>query len=206
MYMVIPATEASMMVVGHFANKFDPGNNGLQLTDESLTRLKNEFATNDPTVFFSYIPFSDDDAERLAEVCSLEMFLLQDMDVNDKVIIIADTRHTQRWFERKIGPTLCKGDQAFFCNCPTTLENLRLGAHERTLGIPRNLEDLETVEFADLLGTIAEDQHLTRCAQVCFAGAEEDQAEQHDQGTIDEVLKLSCPSEAKGRRDIGKNR
>ena len=31
-------------------------------------------------------------------------------------------------------------------------------------------------------------QHLTRCAQVCFAGTEEDQAEQHDQGTIDEVL------------------
>ena len=45
-----------------------------------------------------------------------------------------------------------------------------------------------TIECADLLGTIAEDQHLTRCAQVCFAGTEEDQAEQHDQGTIDEVL------------------
>ena len=46
----------------------------------------------------------------------------------------------------------------------------------------------ETIDFAGLLGTIAEDQLLTRCAQVCFAGAEEDQAEQHDQGTIDEVL------------------
>ena len=69
-----------------------------------------------------------------------------------------------------------------------TLESLRLWAHERTPGIPRNVEDLETVEFTDVLGAIAEDQHLTRCAQVCFAGTEEYQAEQRDQGTIDEVL------------------
>ena len=39
--------------------------------------------------------FLDDDTKRRAEVCSLETFLLQDMDVNDKVIIIADTRHTR---------------------------------------------------------------------------------------------------------------
>ena len=32
------------------------------------------------------------------------------------------------------------------------------------------------------------DQHLTWCAQVCFTGTEQDQAEQHDHGTIDEVL------------------
>ena len=65
---------------------------------------------------------------------------------------------------------------------------MRLWAHERTRGIPRNVDDLERIEFVDLLGTIAEDQHLARCAQVCFAGTEEDQAEQRDQGTIDEVL------------------
>ena len=56
---------------------------------------------------------------------------------------------------------------------PTTLESLRLWA---------------TIEFADVLGVIADDQHLTRCAQGCFAGTEEDQAEQHDHGRIDEVL------------------
>ena len=50
------------------------------------------------------------------------------------------------------------------------------------------MKDLEAVEFADVLGAIAEDHHLTRCAQVCFTGAEEDQAERHDHGTIDEVL------------------
>ena len=86
-------------------------------------------------------------------------------------------------------------DLAFFCGCPTTLENLRLWAHERTHGIPRNVCNLDTVEFAGVLGAIAEDQHLTRCAEVCFTGMEEDQAEQHDQGTIDVVL---------GDQDIGK--
>ena len=50
------------------------------------------------------------------------------------------------------------------------------------------MEDLETVEFADVFGPIAEDRHSTRCAQVCFTGVEEAQAEQHDHGTIDEVL------------------
>ena len=38
------------------------------------------------------------------------------------------------------------------------------------------------------LGAIAEDNHLTRCAQVCFTASEEDRAEQHDRGAIDEVL------------------
>ena len=64
---------------------------------------------------------------------------------------------------------LCNGDLAFFRNCPATLESLRLAkqfhtAHERTPAISRNVEDLETVEFADVLGAIAEDHHLTRCA------------------------------------------
>ena len=42
--------------------------------------------------------------------------------------------------------------------------------------------------FAGIIGAIAEDLHLTRCAQVCFTGTEEDQTEQRGQGTIDEVL------------------
>ena len=144
------------MAVEHVSEIFDAGKNGLQLTDDSATRLKNEFA--DPNVFFSYVPFSNDDTERPAEVCSLEMFLFQNMDVSDKVIIIADTRHTQRWSERKINPTLCKGDPAFFCNCSTTLENLRLGtrAHSR---YPTKRGRSGKVEFADVFGAIAEDQH-----------------------------------------------
>ena len=126
--------------------------------------------------------------ERPIEICSPEMFLLQNVNVNDKVIIIADTRHTQRWSERKVDLMLCNGDLAFFCTCPAPVKSLRLWAHVRTPGIPRNVEYLETVEFADVFGAIAEDYHLTRCAQVCFTGTEEDQAERHDHGTIDEVL------------------
>ena len=182
------ATEASMMAVGHFAKICGPGKNGQQLTDDSVTRFKTEFATNGPNVVFSYIPFQDDDTERLVDTCSPEMFLVQNVNVNDRVIIITNTRHTQRWSEREIDPLLCTEDLAFFCNCLVTLENLRLWAHERTPGIPRNVEALETVEFVDVLDAIAEDQHLTRCAQVCFTGTEEDQAEQRDQGTIDEIL------------------
>ena len=122
--------------------------------------------------------------KRPIEMCSFEMFLLQIMNVNDKVMIIADTRHTRRWSERKIDPTLCKGDLL-----PNHIgKHASVGTHERAPGIPRNAEDLEKVKFADVLGAISEDQHLTRCAQVCFAGTEEDQAERHDQGTIDEGM------------------
>ena len=90
MFLVTPASEASVMAVGHVSNIFDPGKNGPQLIDESATRPQNELADNDPNVFFSYVPFSDDDTERSAEVCSLDTFFLQDMDVNDKVIVVAD--------------------------------------------------------------------------------------------------------------------
>ena len=52
MYVVTPATEANMMAVAHFAKIFDPGKSGLQLTDNSVTRLKHDFAADNPTVFF----------------------------------------------------------------------------------------------------------------------------------------------------------
>ena len=74
MLMVSPATEVSIMAVRHFSKMFDPGKNGLQLIDGSVTRLKNEVAETDPNVFFSYVPLSDDETERPAEVCSLETF------------------------------------------------------------------------------------------------------------------------------------
>ena len=37
-----PATEAIMLTVGHFTKIFDPGKNGLQLTDDFVMRLKNK--------------------------------------------------------------------------------------------------------------------------------------------------------------------
>ena len=76
------------------------------------------------------------------------------MEVSDTVITVADTRHTQRWSEREINLTLCKGYSVFLCNCPKKLGNFHLWAHERSLGIPRNVDDLETVEFADVLRSL----------------------------------------------------
>ena len=71
MYMVAPAIEVSMMAVEHFAKILDPGKNGLQLIADSVVKLKNEFASNDPNAVFSYFPFQDADMERGVEMCSL---------------------------------------------------------------------------------------------------------------------------------------
>ena len=129
---------------------------------------------------FSRIPFQDGGEEKPIEMCALEVDPLQSASGNVEVIIIADMRHIQRRSERKIVPMLC---DVFLCDCPATPRHPRpcvsLVSHE-------NLQ--ETYEFADVLGTIAEDRHLTRCDQVCLTGTEDDQAEQHDHGTIDEVL------------------
>ena len=57
MYMVTPATEASMMAVRHFAKIFDTRKNGLQLPDDFVTELKDEFASNDPNLIFSTFQF-----------------------------------------------------------------------------------------------------------------------------------------------------
>ena len=74
-YRVTPATEANMMTVGNFTQICGPGRNGSQLTDDSVTRLKDEFASKDPNVILSYDSFLDDDMERLVEMCPLEMCL-----------------------------------------------------------------------------------------------------------------------------------
>ena len=137
------------------------------------------------TFFFPpYIPFQDDDTKRPVEMCSLETYPLQNANGNE-AIIIADPRHIQRRSERKIVPMLRKRGLDFLCNFPVTPEHLRSWTLDRIPGILRNLDDLETNEFADVLGTIVEDLHLTRCVPVCFTGTED---EQHDHGTIDEVL------------------
>ena len=115
------------------------------------------------------------------------MFLLQHVNANDKVIIIADTRHTQRWSERKIDPMLCKGDPAFsvlaqphWKACVSGHTSALLVSHEMWVIWKQS-------NFPTFLERSLKINTLTRCAQVCFASAEEDQAE-HDHGTIDEVL------------------
>ena len=81
MYMVTPANEASMMAAGYFSKIFDLVKNGLQLTDDSVMMLKNEFASNDLNIILSYDPFQDDDMERLVEMCALETYLLHNVNM-----------------------------------------------------------------------------------------------------------------------------
>ena len=93
--MMVSAIEASKKAVGYSFNKFDPGKNGLKLTDDFAMTLKNEFVLDDPNVIFPYITFQDDDTERLVEMCSLETYPSQNANGNDELIIIAGTRHAK---------------------------------------------------------------------------------------------------------------
>ena len=56
-YLVTPATEASMMAAGQVSKILHPGKSGLQLTDDSVPRLKDESATNDLNVIFCTFHF-----------------------------------------------------------------------------------------------------------------------------------------------------
>ena len=81
--------------LSNHTNSVITGKNGQHLTDDSATRLKNECATNDPSVIFWYIPFQDDDTERSVEMCSLQMLLLQNADASDKVLLSGETNPIQ---------------------------------------------------------------------------------------------------------------
>ena len=151
-------------------------------------QTKKDFLTSDTNVVFSHFAVSDDDMSRPTTLRVLETFLFQDAIMSDKVVIVAETRHTRPWFERGVELLWCTGDRAFFCKCPITTDLLRLWAQERTPGVLRDADNLQSVEIADISGAIAEDRHLTQCAQMCFVGTEEDQSEPHDQGTIDDIL------------------
>ena len=103
------------------------------------------------------------------------------------MITITETRHTERRSGRKFDPMLYGKDLAFSRNYPKTPERL---THKHDSGIPQILYSQDTVEFSDIFGTIIEHLPLSRCAEVCFTGAEEDQAEQHGHGTIDELREI----------------
>ena len=85
----------------------------------------------------------------------------------EMIIIIADKRPIQRRSGREIVSMLRKGYLDIFCNRPMTPEFLPSWTHERTP--PRNLDDRDTNELANVLGTIAEDLLLTQCDQVYFS-------------------------------------
>ena len=114
---------------------------------------------------------------------------LQNANGINEVITIADLQHIQRWFERKVDPHVVQKEISISSVIVLQHQNTSVLGHTNVLPVhPQNLDDPEANKFSDVVGVIAEDLLLTQCAQVCFTGKEEDQAEQHDHGTIDEVL------------------
>ena len=124
--------------------------------------------------------------KRFVEMCSLEMSLLQNVNANDKVFIIVDTRHTQRWSERRVDPMLCKGDLVFFCYghwkmCVSGHTSALLASNETwTTRKQSNLRtfserSLKINMWLDVLRYVSQVQKRTK-------------NEQRDHGTTDEVL------------------
>ena len=95
-------------------------------------KLKYEFVLGDPNNNFLFISIQGDDKKKSVEMCLHEVDPLHNANGNNKVFTIADIRHIQRWFERKVDPMLCKGDHDFFSNCLATAKHHRPGTHERT--------------------------------------------------------------------------
>ena len=81
----------------------------------------------------------DDDRENSVEMCLHEVHPLRNASENDEVITVADFRHIQRRFERKVDSMLCIGDLDFFNNCLAAPKYQRRQAHECTTGIPQKL-------------------------------------------------------------------
>ena len=69
MYMVVPAIEASKMGVGYSFKIFDPGKNGVQLTDNFSMKLKNEFFSWEVQTSFFYTSRSRMAAKRNVSRC-----------------------------------------------------------------------------------------------------------------------------------------
>ena len=100
---------------------------------------------------------------------------------------MADTRHTSRWSNDELYDTTvtrCKGDLAFHCNNKEITDELVHWAKRKDNGYPRSVDDLEEVEFADILSGLAEAHHIDRCVDAAFVGTEEAAAEA-DKNPID---------------------
>ena len=124
------------------------------------------------------VSFQDDDTEESVVACTLEADLIQNNSGNDEAIIIVDMRRIWKKVRTKIVSMSCKGDLDFLWHRSVISEHLRSWTHERIPGIHRNLDDRDTNECANVLGTIAEDIHLIQCDQM-FTGTEDDQDEWH---------------------------
>ena len=101
-----------------------------------------------------------------------------------RTCIVADSRHTKRW--KDTSPVLGRGGIGFLCNDNAIAHELQEWSRQNDRGNPRSTDDLQEVEFADVLARIAEAHHLDRCVNAAFVGTQEAK-EEAEQDTIDGI-------------------
>ena len=72
------------------------------------------------------------------------------------------------------------------CNC-NACQGCLQWPYQSKHGPTRSVET-PSFGFAGIIGTVAEDRHLTHGAHVCFAGTEKDHTETPDRGTLGDIL------------------
>ena len=86
-YTIISATEASEKLVVHSYKIFDPGKDGIQLTVDSTSKLKDELVLDEANDNPMYISLQDNDVEKVTgkatEACPLETYPVQDTEESD---------------------------------------------------------------------------------------------------------------------------
>ena len=166
-------TNAFENAIGQITTFIDPGPKGTSCNASMLDSLHRTVEDQDPAVIYLHVPFEDD------KVSSPGYDLLKDFTEKQmksgRTCIVADTRHADRW--TGVEPTRCRGDLALHCNDQEICSELVEWAKSKDHGYPRCTNDLEEVEFADILAGLAEAHHLDKCVDAAFAGTEEAAAE-----------------------------
>ena len=170
--------------IGHNTTFFNPGAKASNCDDAGIERL-NDIANHDnPSLIYIQMPFEKDE-ENSDGHSRLTAFAKAQSEAG-RTCVIADSRHTGRWNDTNTKPVLCRGDLAFRCDDPTVTKELLEWSRRRENGNPRCVEDLDEVQFADIIGSIAETHHLDRVVDTAFVGTEEADAERIPIDAIEE--------------------
>jgi len=148
-----------------------------------IDELNKTVEDQDPSLVYIHVPFVYDNEDSQG-YRNLKSFADDQMKAG-RTCIIADTRHSDRW--ANVSPTLCRGDLAFHCNDKGISSELIEWAKKRDNGNPRCTDDLEEMQFADVLAGLAESHHIDKCADTVFVGTDEAAAEA-DPKIIDAVI------------------
>ena len=86
--------------------------------------------------------------------------------------MVADVHHPVCWSQHTLSAdvTYCKGDVAFACTSSSVADRLRRWTDANDGGAPRSVDDLQEVEFADVLKDLAEENHLDKACAHAFTG------------------------------------